>query len=508
MTTPQRTPSIEPRPDFWREFYAERGLSLDENYAAMKQDKYNARMGYWENPQRIVRWYNQYKAAPDKSKYDWLDGTKLTAAYNYLKTLNGNQADYNWKRTISPDDPIRAALQSMPLPPKEYALKGEERYWQTLPQGPLTKLIEYAKTKDTTGGDNNGLTSEQAKKINWMLKRADALGIGDTIRQAYYSIKNGTAGTGTGTGGDGQKQIIDYEKMTPTQKLAYDVFVGPMSGAVQGAIGGIPGGPFGMALGAGIGTGAQYLQGTGFGDLLSKVLGVMDLPAEAFERILGMTVMDIENQTAYAKTLGGDDPLAVLNYRGKYKANSQIKSLLENYDGSNEKFKDISDALLENKELTAMPSKTSFDANWKAAHLFWDTILGLPTQSVSAETLFAEGTNDWRVDQPNVSAQLWALQTAANRIDAGESADAVYEDMQERFGIGGMFADLLGHMIADPLNFDKYAQHGLGDVASKVTGGKVDVGGTKTNPQLFAIALQKTNGPVEALRMFKQLLRR
>lgn len=84
--------------------------------------------GYWENPQRVARYYNLIRTAPPGwTPPPWLDTQAVSEAYHYLRYKNQNKDWTEWK-SLPDDDPATPALRSMPAPPVEILWPTEKQY--------------------------------------------------------------------------------------------------------------------------------------------------------------------------------------------------------------------------------------------------------------------------------------------------------------------------------------------------------------------------------------------
>jgi hypothetical protein len=118
--------------------------------------------GYWENPQRIVRYYNMIQNAPDDSQIpDWLDKEAITQAYDWMSYRNNGEPWYKWNY-LPDDDPSNSLLQSLSTPPDDFLFPGEEMYRRPKPtatvSGPSLDEELYGKWDDLEGWEKLALT--------------------------------------------------------------------------------------------------------------------------------------------------------------------------------------------------------------------------------------------------------------------------------------------------------------------------------------------------------------
>jgi hypothetical protein len=104
-----------------------------ENYQVIQrpdpqQQQPQYQMNYWDDPQRIVRYYNALQTAPGTPSPVWLDQDQLTAAYKYLEIKNAGKPEYEWA-PLAENDPLRGMTKDWKLPPVEMMPETEKQQW-------------------------------------------------------------------------------------------------------------------------------------------------------------------------------------------------------------------------------------------------------------------------------------------------------------------------------------------------------------------------------------------
>lgn len=206
---------------------------------------------YWENPQRVARYANAFRAGDIEQAPPWLDRDAIDTAYKYLEFRNPGKPWYRWE-PLAEDDPGTAYLRSLTAPPAEVMPDWEQ------------------------------------KNAEWSLYEPPSVAPGT---DATFGI-----------------QDVEWDKLPWWQKVIIPVMSsGPKFGAALGGTLGLAGGPVGAVVGAGVGTAlgaageaaqktpntalsrlftwatnAEPDQGTGFAS------GLLDWGAEIPERLFGM----------------------------------------------------------------------------------------------------------------------------------------------------------------------------------------------------------------------------
>jgi hypothetical protein len=89
----------------------------------------NTNIGYWENPQRVARYYNFLQTAPKESIPPWIDAKAVTEAYQYLQFRNNGKPWQQWG-SLDPSDPGSSFLKGIATPPVQFLLPNEADYAQ------------------------------------------------------------------------------------------------------------------------------------------------------------------------------------------------------------------------------------------------------------------------------------------------------------------------------------------------------------------------------------------
>lgn len=199
---------------------------------------------YWENPQRVARYYLAGKTMPNGMMPN-VDMQGLEVAYNYLKARNNNKPFYLWQTDTIPEDEYRQFVDGLSMPPPE-AMPPEERvqwYPQPQPGAPEQMHTGEYQPADVPMTNDNPMGMPQAQ---W-----DALPDWQkTIIPMLPGISKGLAGAGGAVAGFGM--------------------AGPVGAAA------------GLAGGLGMATVAE--QNSTVADWMMK----LDIPAEWFERSMGV----------------------------------------------------------------------------------------------------------------------------------------------------------------------------------------------------------------------------
>lgn len=133
-------------------------------------------------------------------------------------------------------------------------------------------------------------------------------------------------------------------------------------------------------------------------------------------------------------------------------------------------------------------------AAWKAGHVFYDVARFKDEQMISM--LQQPVKVDWTDEE--------LIYETYQRIRAGENPEDVYLSIQERTGDAGMFRDLMGHMIFDPLNFAGiiFAKAGKGLVK-----GMGALGVLSDNKALQKVLAAGAEGPLDLAKKYTTELR-
>lgn len=369
------------------------GTNPAEDYGVYVPSK----IGFWENPQRVARYYNAFRAGDMDQTPAWLDRESIDTAYKYLEFRNQGKPWYRWD-PLAEDDPGTAYLRSLASPPAEV------------------------------------LPDWEQNDAEWSLKDQQQQ------QQGAYNPPAVAPGTDATFG----VQDAEWDKLPWWQKVIIPVMSsGPKFGAVLGGTLGVAGGPAGVAAGVAAGTAlgkageaaqnnpnaplsrlftwatnAEPDQGAGFAS------GLLDWGAEVPERLFGLAT-----QLGYAIA----DP-------ERYGTVGEIIGNLPQAWQAATMF------------YTAMPSGgPGQQVGYLGASLFgvgredyrqkiWN--LGQPQPTYLTE------------DQAGAAAiaEMRGRLIAIENGQSSETLESVFQDMRNRFGFTGQRQELMAHMIADLYN--------------------------------------------------------
>lgn len=193
--------------------------------------EYEYQPTYWEDPMNVARAVLAQRVQPPGGAPLPVD-ERVNAAFDLFRARNNNRPWYEWQ-PLATDDPSRAFLQSISLPPDDFLTAKDRVKYQT----PTPQSSGVGEPKDLTFG----IPTEQFAKLpKW-------------------------------------QQVV----------LPLLPWVGRVAGGVQGAVMGAgAAGPIGAVVGGAAGAGAAYAAERSL--TLQNVLMKLDLPAEFIERAVGV----------------------------------------------------------------------------------------------------------------------------------------------------------------------------------------------------------------------------
>lgn len=363
------------------------------------------KIGYWENPQRVARYYNAFRAA-EMGKGDappWIDRDSIDTAYKYLEFRNSGKPWYRWQ-PLAEDDPGTAYLRSLTAPPAEL------------------------------------LPDWEQKEAEWSL--ADA---------AAYQPPEVAPGTQATFG----VSDADWDKLPAWQKAVIPLMSsGKKFGAVLGGGLGLAGGPVGAAAGAavgyGLGAAADYasanpntLAARAFNwitnaapDANAPASGLLDWGAEIPKRLMGLAL-----QAGYAVV----DP-------EKYGTLGEIiNNLPQAWQAANLTYIVSPSNPLENlRYMAASLGMGQEDYRQRVWNLGQAEPILLTEEQVGAAAL-AEARQ-----------RLMTITNGQNN----ETLEDVFQDMRNRFGFTGQRHELMGMMLIDLYNLIPFGgAQVIGDLA-------------------------------------------
>lgn len=413
---------------------------------------YDVRAGYWQEPQRVARYYHAMQTLPPGTPTQpWMDLDKLSQAYGYLQQKNKGSAWYTWDR-LEDDDPGNELLAAIPLPPPSAMPEPERKQWYQqwdtgLPQQDDESYypMPFAEASKTFDAQSLALFPKQGDNVMVPARTMSTMtGLTNNAAQMQAPINPQVA-----TGPHGMPQEL-YDQLPTWQKVALDVspWVGKVVGAatlglagfgMAGPVGGAAGLAGGWAMGATLEKGVDPETGkpldTAEGQI-AKAMMFLDVAAEQLERGLGFVGQLTDN------------PLETLaNPEAAFQAGA---------------------LLYESGIIGSVPLAEDEDARRRGVIKYEVYQLGQAEPTI--------------LEIPEGPVSEYFMAQARRKIMAGASPEDVLTEMKAQFGFTGQMRDTIGHMFLDPLNM-------LGDVSNAGLAGLARVG---KNAPLEAAALSRS----------------
>lgn len=464
---------------------------------------YAPETSYWDNPQRVAQYANVIESAPPGwTPPPWMDAQKIVEARDELAKANDYNPWYDWT-AISPNDPLKDLLRSIPEPPNEARFPTEQE--------------QNVSIKLPSGGYFTGPKSEAVKRI-----------------QQDIETEQGKAETMP----FGAK-AEDWDKLEPWQQLYLSVFAPqsqvqgrPEASKVTASMAtALPAGMSAFFVGSAIGTpvvgalaglatfGAMTYQNyTGQQiPVMSDILNVLNLPAEGVERSLGVIQQALSSDTGLQKVLS--------NLPAAWKAAHLTYETGDLTSGAMNVFAKASTAAIQ-----GVQGKYLSDPLYWAAAL---TGIGQPAyyayKAITAPVETAGKGEVWQVSKGYTKPvalvgprSMAAIEEARERIAGGEDPTLVWADFQDRFGDSGTFGDFVAQTVLDPMNLIPLVEGKAGAKISKALGrpelakafertsGKWYMDALPFGVQQLAEALtgeHSSQGALTALKTYREMLR-
>lgn len=424
---------------------------------------------YWERPENLAAAYEQLEADPTADI--GADKDLIRGAYEYMRDQNGGTPWYEWKQ-LDAADPVRQSLTEL--------------------QGPGDE-IEIGAPQDGAG-------------------KVQAIGPAAT-GQPWQPPEGLTAAKAlTGNYATFGMTPEQWDAMTPYQQWMTRIFsTGAGAGAAQGAgaaveawAGGPVAGVVGMAAGAAIGAGLGGLAERY--PWLNKALNVLNIPASAIERSLGLAQFVKATQDP-----GGPSLWDVYSHLGDaWNAGQLTYETAGNRGmfgliGDTVEINPVMKLLNQPWEQGAKLLETATGQDWRTPfEVFrgWgEDLLGMVIPKDAAWQLGTPGYTP--LAESEIGRQ--ALLNVYDRVQEGASIEQVTQEVYQKLGFDAQLRDMIGSMILDPLNFvPRILGKGLG-ANVKVAEALGAVG--QPAAKIFEQAGRVSEGPVERIRTYGALLR-
>ncbi len=458
--TPVAAPAGAPaRPDWTKQQPHERFADVPSRFY-LREEAFRPRywqdqaLTYWENPQRVARYYQVQKAQPPGAPpKPWLDHELLGAAYDALRQYNKNEMWWNWQ-PLPYTDPLSQQLRNMAPPPLPLLTSmGEEKYYQPTP------------TEELPSPAQAGMTDEDWSKLpRW------------------------------------QRFLVS--------SLQSPIFAGAMGGVAGVPIGFALGGPVGAAVGgiAGVTAGVyaqQHPEST-----MASALMYLDLPAEWVEQGMGTIYQvgkAISEPEKYGEIPWGDwDELMKWLGAARQAATLAYTAGGQGFEMPGSEFAGIAmqqfmrgggliPQLPVNLDILNLMAQADIALDPMLDIIpGWETPPGLERLSMPGEV--------WKFGEPfpvKIDGDLaGVMYDARTRILQGEQPEKVIQEYMEKYGATGQLRELVGHIVIDPINIIPVAvSKGGAFTAAKL--GKVEL----------ATAFATTHGLTEAAQKYGTILR-
>lgn len=369
--------------------------------------------GYWENPQRVARYYLAMKAG-EITQPAWLDKTGLDQTYKYLERKNEGKPWWEW--TLAPNDPALPYIRGMATPPDEF-----------LPD----------REKGQTGWSIAGLQGAEAQA--GATTQASVPGSREVTPSIFYTPPGKPTDTVMGTGLT--REV--FEGLPTWKKAAKLTMTNPPS--FGAGLGLVMAGPVGSALGALLGhlgqkanENPEALLSQFFNYLTTQVL---DWGAEVPERVLGLLYQ------------GYGEGIETLKRGGTFQESADA----------------VANVL---KDLGAAWKAAGLYYDVGGSIRFWDQPAGtmLDVNRFPLENAPVQ----MPIEEFGLPALNEARERIAKSLNgqSDETVQQIKDEIKERFGFEGMANDLAMHIVVDLYNVTPAAAFGLAtDVmkASKIS---------------------------------------
>ena len=489
-----------------------------ETHPEMEDRYINHPLGYdptfWQDPQRVARYYNAIKAAPPGATLPEFMTPEfqqqVEQAYQYFEFRNGGESWTNWQYLNKADQAL-PLLAGMQAPPPEFLWPGEEKFAPGAAQGPNIEAV-------MSGQAAWGALPEDQRKAILTAPTFDITQYDPMVRQQMLA-----------------DPLFNWDALPDWQKTFYKLTSNPyiMSSpmALAGAQAGRVLGTLGMGVGALVGYGLGVIGGQAYDPTKSTweqpsvaagLMKVLNGLSEGTEQALGYVG---EVYDAAAAGMQGDlqaeiaakkmifDPVtreaAWEAGRLTYEYGDLGGRLFTNLLQMGEGFKvwdDVVKAFASGDKEKAADLAANFINNVPLAQSGQDFILGY---AQPVDKAAAMGHNPITGKEIKVTDVMGVLQQARHDIEAairaGEDPDAVilqYMNEAAQF-VGAQVQDLAFQSIADPLNIlPEVAGAATAGLLERAAGGQVDLSGAPRGPydviKDFS-AQVKTKIPVENL---------
>ncbi|HEX2696099.1 MAG TPA: hypothetical protein VHM28_00225, partial [Anaerolineales bacterium] len=402
---------------------------------------------YWENPQTVVRWYNTAQANPNAALPQGMDKDTLAGIYNYMKMRNGTVPSSQWKY-LSPDDPLKQYVASLPAPSDNFLLPAEKAAWGT---------------KQNLSAQN-AIVDFRASQFDWTKLSADQ-------KHAILNNPNFHISQVIALGQQGLilgDPLFDWSKTKPflgviPQKWVFNALANPTTAPAAQAVfmtaltKNVPMGFGALALGYGSqikdwGQQNNFLPGEKLGNVLEKTGQALMWGAQTVEQLQGL-YMQLSGQNPKKLSILDNQPTFTPNHWADLQQEVQKA-------GGWDKWLEAAWEAGKNYYTTRPGAYEAVDAALSGLHE-----LGIAKDKQAQNAVYVLGE-----DQPVQVRPGYTLENARQRILNGEDPGVVQADFQREYGVSGMITQLALQTIYDPLQLAHEVESAGVEKFGKLTG--------------------------------------
>jgi len=416
----------------YMQYGQERGYVTSKGIEPKSYEVFNPSLrGYWENPQRVDRYYNFIRSQPEGFEHPWLDEQRIndiTIAHDYLKAKNSGTPTIDWKH-LSENDPATSWLRGLEMPPMEFMFPEEvQEEVEKAKIATWDELYPFQQAFQTIASPQpfGAFSDDPSERPEW------SKGVANTIRSGI----SGIAGAGLGS------------TITAGAAAAASAIFGSAAGTamVGGSV--LSGGTLPIALGLTFFLGAAYQSSTG------KELPVVGKLLKAFD-VVNIFSQGTEQAIGTAEQLLDDDTKQVIE-----NLDAAWQASYANYE-TNEK-SGFMNAWVKTAKLLGMEGATDEMVADPGEVYRWDLGIAEPVK-------LPEGIN----------TGVQALHDIRTAIENGADPEQAAGEYMAHFGVQGYMNDFLLQNLLDPMNFAPSITQGIGAALAKKSGDVVRIAAFK-----------------------------